>query len=382
MPRSAATRHGPVRWWLEERATPSLEALIDDPDRVVEGPTSVARARTGRKRFYRIAGGEGQPALLVKVFRPPSLGARLLGRVRPSKARREARVARQVAARGFDVAAPVAVGEERRGGLPGRSYSVVVERPLRDLRAVLEAPETDTGQRRALVESFAELTRRLHDAGVDQDDSSPNNFLVAPDGRWVLIDFERCRVGPRLGERRWTLLAKLHRHRLGVSGTDRLRFLRAYLQGGDRARRREAWERIRPAYLRVRRNDARRAGRAAFRAGRHVGRDGDAWCVRGREGARTVRVELPRREARALWRVAHQLERLGLPALRPVRLDSSGVELEARDLAECAPAERDAAIRAARARLAPFGSLDADAEWVMTRDGALLADLRAFRLGR
>jgi len=196
----------------------------------------------------------------------------------------------------------------------------------------------------------------------------------------VLIDFERCRVGSALAEsRRSRLLAKLQRQDLGVSRSDRLRLLRAYLGPGTGApERRAAWERIRSEFQDLRRRDAERAAAGAFQLGRHVGREGSAWVIRGREASPVLRLELSPSDARDVWVRAQQLERLGLPALRPVRLDGGRIELEAPRESPCADAEH--AIERARRELVRFGELAADAQWVLTAEGARLRDPRALRL--
>jgi hypothetical protein len=382
MPRLRSTS-GRVVWWVEGETTPSLEALLADPDRVLSGPGSLARPRTGRKRFWRLSGDGSEPALLVKEFRVTSAGARLRSLLRPSKARREARVARAVQARAFDAAAPLAVGEERRFGAVARSLSVIREREGTDLRALLLDPATPDARRRALVEGLADLARRLHDAGVDQDDFSPNNFLVTRGDAFVLLDFERCSIGaPLQAARRWRILAKLHRHDLGVSAIDRMRFLRRYLgPEASRADRHAAWRAIRAEFLRVRARDARRAARAAFRVGRNVVREGDAWVVRGREGRPVVRLELGPERARDAWVRAHQLERLALPALRPVRLGAGFVELEEpKPAAPPSPARRAALEARATRRFRDYGRFVSKPGWRFAERGALLADPLAFEL--
>jgi tRNA A-37 threonylcarbamoyl transferase component Bud32 len=381
MARDVAEPRGRLRWWVNGERTPLLDAVIAEPDRVLTGPSSVARARVGRKRFYRVASeGEGA-ALYVKVFRVSSGWPRLRSLLRRSKARREARLAREVRARGFEVAAPTAVGEERRHGFVLRSFVVVPEREGHDLRQILSDPALPRERRRELIVGFAELARRLHDSGIDQDDFSPNNFLVDAAGRFILLDFERCRVARPLGARRWTLLAKLHRHDLRVPRTDRLRFLRTYLgPGTGRAERRRAWQGIDAAFWKIRRRDARRAAHAAFRVGRHVGRDGAVWVVRGREKARTRRLELGPAESRRGWIVAHQLERLGLPALPPVRLGPGWLELLEPEPVG-ARGEREEDRRRAARRLERYGRFVRDPEWLAGPEGALLADPTTFRLG-
>jgi hypothetical protein len=375
-------RVGNTSWWLRPDVPPAqralLDTLLDDPERALLGPTSVARPRTGRKRFYRLAAPEGSPALFVKVFGAPAGALAWLGRLRGSHARREAAIAGAIERRGFAAAVPLAFGERWRGVRLGESFSVVSELPARDLRSVLSDRSLPGRRRSAALESFGALQRRLHDAGIDQDDTSPNNFLIDADGAFTLIDFERCRVGHPLGARRWRLLAKLQRHRLGVPRTDRLRFLRGYLgPGTDAAARREAWQHIRAELLRVRRHDARRAAKAAFKEGRQLLRSGASWIARGRESAPLARFALGAREARRVWVLGHQLERLGLPALRPARLDPDGVALVLPDPRGTPAPEQ---IERARRELERFGHFVRVPEWELGVEGALLRDLRAFEL--
>ena len=367
-----------VRWWVEGGTTPGLGALMADPDAVLGRASSVAREQAGRKRLYRVGLGAEEPDLFVKVFTLPGTLARLRYFLRPSKARREAVTARAVALRGFEVAAPIATGEQRSVGVLVRSFSVVPARPARDLETILAEPGLAVDRRRALLDAFARFSRKLHDAGIDQDDTSPNNFLVSDGADFVLIDFERCALldGP-LGERRWTLLAKLHRKGLGVSRSERLRFLRSYL-GPDtgRAQRRHSWTRIQREFTRIRRRHARHAAGAAFKVGRHIQRDADSWSVRGREKLNVIRLELDPRVARTAWIRAHQLERLDLPALRPVRLDPRGVELADPGSTEL-PADSERRTEVALRRFAPYGSFEQPPEWIFTPQ-PLLRNPQAF----
>jgi tRNA A-37 threonylcarbamoyl transferase component Bud32 len=392
MPAYRKLRIGDTSWWIgrdvlqslrPESLRPLLDAVLADPERAVLGPSSVARPRMGRKRFYRIAAQHGEGALFVKAFRAPSGPLALLRSLRRSRARREAEIAIEIERRGFAAAVPIAFGEQRHGPRLATSFSIVRELPARDLRSVLLDDATTAAQRTVLMEKFGELQRRLHDAGIDQDDTSPNNFLVDTAERFTLIDFERCRVGRPLGARRWRLLAKLQRHRLGVSRSQRLRFLRSYLgAGSSAAERRDAWERIRAELRKVRRHDARRAAKAAFKTGRELAHDGEQWIARGRESLPTVRFEMAPDEARRIWVLGHQLERLGLPALRPARLDAHGVALVLPS--SDAPPPAPELIRRAQRQLESYGRFVRTPDWAPTREdgreGAVLRDLRAFEL--
>jgi hypothetical protein len=176
------------------------------------------------------------------------------------------------------------------------------------------------------------------------------------------------------------LLAKLQRHDLGVSRSERLRFLRTYLgEGGARSERREACAKIMRAFFTIRQRDARHATRAAFQPGGRIGREGRTWYVKGREQAPVIRLNLGPARSRAIWTLCHVYERLRLPALRPVRLDDQGVDLQVPELDEHAM-EFHAAVTRARRRFEPYGSFVREPQWALTAGGAVLLTPDAFRL--
>jgi hypothetical protein len=371
-----------LRWWVHGEETPLLRELMADPDRVLASARSVAREQGGRKRFYRVQEPGAGRALFVKVFNLDSPAARLRYFGRRSKARLEQAVATGIRERGFDAALPAAIGEERRAGLLLRSIAAIPELPAIDLRSWFLERDPTPAQRRALLEDFARFNRALHDAGIDQDDTAPNNFLMHADGRFALIDFERCalRARPLPEPRRWRLLAKIFRHQIGVSAAEKLRFLRAYVgpETGAAGRRR-AWLAIRSELARLRRHDARRAGAAAFKLGRHLVREGNVWLMRARRDAPVQRRVLDRARARSAWVRAHQLERLSLPALRPVRLDGTAVELLLPTGArEAAPTPVD--VRVARGKFEACGRFAAEPHWLAADGGAWLTNPECFEI--
>jgi hypothetical protein len=370
-----------LRWWVHGEETPLLRELMADPDRVLASARSVAREQGGRKRFYRVGDFSGRD-LFVKVFNLDSPAARLRYFGRRSKARREQRIAAGIRERGFDAALPAAIGEERAAGLLLRSIAAIPELPAVDLRTWFMERAPTPAQRHALLESFARFNRALHEAGVDQDDTAPNNFLVYADGSFALVDFERCslRSGPLPERRRWKLLAKIFRHRIGVSAAEKLRFLRAYVgPAGGAAERRRAWLAIRFELARLRRHDARRAGAAAFKLGRHLVREGRAWLMRARRDAPVQRRALGEARARRAWVRAHQLERLALPALRPVRLDGASVELLLPPGAKQEPPP-PADVRMARRRFEACGRFAAEPLWLAADGGAWLTNPECFEI--
>ena len=99
--------------------------------------------------------------------------------------------------------------------------------------------------------------------------------------------------------------------------------------------------------------------------------------MRARKGAKTLRLELGPDEAKLCWVRAHQLERLGLPALRPVKLAGNVVELL--DPGTAHPrSPADQVIARSLAALAPYGRFRAPPQWRFTSQGALLANPHAF----
>lgn len=264
-----------VRWWLAEGTTraeaePRIGAALAA---LADGAENLKRGR--RKALYRLdlAGG-GSADSLLKVNHYPK------GRRRASKARRELRAAEAVAARGIATPVPLAAGERREGGRIVACYLLVAILPgVTDLREHLKAGAGTPADRRRLAAGFGRFARALHDAGIDQDDFQPNNFLVrAAPGRepelWM-IDFERTRIARRVSRaRRCRALAKLERETSGTPATLRLRFLRGYASpdAAPAAQARAWWAQIRADAPRLARRDATRLRRNATRPGRRFER--------------------------------------------------------------------------------------------------------------
>jgi tRNA A-37 threonylcarbamoyl transferase component Bud32 len=105
-----------------------------------------------------------------------------------------------------------------------------------DLQRILLDGSRSFPEIRERIRAYGRFARRLHDAGVWQHDFNPTNILTPldPAGRELkVIDFERMKWKSSIsaGERHRSL-AKMNRiPRLGR--TDRMRFLRAYLEGGE-----------------------------------------------------------------------------------------------------------------------------------------------------
>jgi hypothetical protein len=93
-----------------------------------------------------------------------------------------------------------------------------------------------------------------------------------------------------------------------------------------------------------------------------------------------VRRVLDPGRARTAWVHAHQLERLSLPALRPVRLEGAAVELLLPSGArETPPAPLD--VEVARRKLVACGRFVAEPQWLAAEGGAWLANPEVFEVG-
>lgn len=170
-----------------------LGAGIHDPEGLVERSPS---ALVGRGRLASIDLGQGVRAIVRPLLRGGLLG-KVVRRVSfdPRRALSELRVSTEAAARGalvLDVLAAVT-----RPGAIGWRHGLVtreVEGALDLQKLLMASPEGLTRWRG--LKAAGEAVRRLHDAGVDHVDLNLKNILLRPDGRALVIDLDRCRLGP------------------------------------------------------------------------------------------------------------------------------------------------------------------------------------------
>lgn len=261
-----------VGWRLERAEAhelgPRLARVVRDVDR-----GALQNLKSGRrKELYAVELGE-RGAHLLKVNRYPGASG-WWRRLRGSKARREQRIAREIAGRGLPVPLPVAWGERVRGRLEACYLLVPRLADVVDLSVLESDHALSHATRRILASAFGALSRRVHDAGLEQEDFAPNNFLVrlTPLPELFVIDFERARLwsGPVAQEQRLRALARLDRRLPGVSNPERWRFLVAY--AGDTATARVLWRDLASLAPRVARSDLARLRRTTTREGRRVRR--------------------------------------------------------------------------------------------------------------
>lgn len=227
----AEVRHLKLRdgWTVAES---HLESFSDFDEAIRKG--RVISETPGKRTLEVEAGGRVYRA---KIYPRSGLVRRIRSLLHWTKAAHEAAVSIRAVRAGIPCAPVIAAGEREAGSVS------VVERVdgARQLQELLLAPETPRRLRRKLLVDYGRFARRVQDAGLRQYDFNPTNVIM--DGpRMLLIDFERARfLGRPLPEReRLRLVAKMNRVP-GLSKTDRLRFLKGYLDSDarDRARKGE-----------------------------------------------------------------------------------------------------------------------------------------------
>jgi hypothetical protein len=246
-------------------------ASSETPNESVEKLFSRHNAKVGRrKELYKLRSTNGDtPDYLLKVNRYPS-NRRILGRQRISKARHQMAVAEQLAQRGLATPLPLAAGDQHEGGRLAASLLLVpILDDAVDLLQLWLNGELTMVEKHALARDLGSYVRRMHDAGLFQDDFAPSNFLVRRGDPMELfaIDFERAviRSGTSDRARRW-MIGKLDCGMARTSTTDRMRFLRHYA-ASDRDKTRYWWQTVSALAPHLARRDVRRMHANARRGG-------------------------------------------------------------------------------------------------------------------
>lgn len=203
----------------------------------------VVRAMDGRRTFRTEVAGQGY---YVKIHR--GVGWKeifknlLAGRLPIIGAANEWRATRRLAELGVDSLHAVAFGQ--RGGNPACQHSFVITRELAPVVSLenytrhWKKEPPPHALKRALIERVAEMTRRMHQGGINHRDLYICHFLLHLDPppesgklKLSLVDLHRAQMRPRVPARwRNKDLAALHFSSLdiGLTQRDRLRFLRHY----------------------------------------------------------------------------------------------------------------------------------------------------------
>ncbi len=256
-----------IQWISQPGTDPvALEAMLQAVLREGHAP-NLKHGR--RKELYHVRGSNGVQTYLLKVNR--YAGTSYWRHLRTSKAHREFARAQAAAARGIPTPLPLAAGEQRCHGALTACYLFTPYLPeARDLRALQRENKLLAAARHAAVRHLGQLTHRLVESGVFQEDFAPNNILWCGSNETLqLIDFERVRIlrrPLRFRETRW-MIGKLLRELPDISASERMRFLLAFCNG-DRTAARRWWRELEAFAPKLARRDLRRMRRAATSPGR------------------------------------------------------------------------------------------------------------------
>jgi hypothetical protein len=183
----------------------------------------------------RVAFDDPPRELAVKLHRWRGVRGALSDWWYASRAVRARRGLERLTLCGVESPALVAIAERRRAGIVLESFVLSEFRPdARPLPAAFAAGAQPPRRKRALLAALGDLLGALHAAGVDHPDLKPSNLLVGADGALALLDLDALVPPRRLRwRRRVRALGQLEAWSrdlgCGISRTDRLRVLRAYL---------------------------------------------------------------------------------------------------------------------------------------------------------
>jgi heptose I phosphotransferase len=221
--------------WVGRDPFEAVEQLDGQVFRELEGRRTLRTEVTGRGYFVKIHRGIGWPEILKNLItlRAPVLGAR------------QEWLAIQALTRA-QVPTMTAVAFGERGANPAAQHSFIVTEELaptvslEDLSRDWVTSPPVPAFKRALIQRVAEMTGRMHRAGVNHRDCYICHFLLHTDPaptakafRLSLIDLHRAQIRTRV-PRRWRDkdLAGLYFSALniGLTQRDKLLFLRHYFE--------------------------------------------------------------------------------------------------------------------------------------------------------
>jgi len=163
--------------------------------------------------------------------------------VRSSRAKRAFKASLMLRKNGFDAPAVIAMGEYRAGFFDRENFlaTLEVENAKQIHQFIPRGHENLTREqlrdKRELIRAFGRTVGKMHRAGIFHGDLKLVNVLAKQENngwRFFFIDNERTRKFWRLpGWLRLKNLVQLNMARDGISGTDRLRFFKSYLQEND-----------------------------------------------------------------------------------------------------------------------------------------------------
>ena len=213
--------------WKAEGGFDGLYAIEGELYRQAPGRRTLRFLRGDKAYFIKIHGGVGWREIFKNLIalRWPVLGAS-----------NEYQAIRHLHSVGL--AAPRIAAYAKTGCNPATLKSLIVTEEIGASLSLEDSCEEWASRRpafadkRALIAEVAEIARRMHASGVNHRDFYLCHFLRSgADGNLYLMDLHRAQVRPRV-PRRWRVkdIGGLYYSAMdiGLTRTDRLRFIRAY----------------------------------------------------------------------------------------------------------------------------------------------------------
>ncbi|MBI4835141.1 MAG: glycosyltransferase [Planctomycetes bacterium] len=235
----------PIKWVIQDVYLDTDDLPVElDINRMPykQGFESTLLKETRLKRLVRFKTPLGR-SYLIKMYKDIHPFSWLKNRVSGDKAMRDLVLARKISYLGIPNVVPVAVGFNDK--LPWTpKYYIAVTRELENacglnnylsrhpLAAYLPYNQNI---RRRVVKAWGQMAGKIHQRGILQDDFDPNNIVLQFKGGdaefyLFLVDFERVKILKKLLlNQQIHSLAKLSRLSVGINNTDRLTFLKGYL---------------------------------------------------------------------------------------------------------------------------------------------------------
>lgn len=257
------------------------------------------------KRLFRLKPFGSQEQYLMKLYQDGHPFSWLKSLFEGPKASREFKIARKLAYEGIPTVVPLAIGYNKLQEDFPRHHILIShelknscgldkyllrnkhafflpnERLLKETTAA--SLPYNLKLRQEVIIAYGTLAAKIHQKGIIQDDFGLNNMLIqfalpqdksATEFKLYLIDFERVKIYRNLTFRqRVHNLAGLNRIREpNISRTDRIRFLKGYLNTNNKAILAAWLKMISDAGMRILFKDYRRAARVSCRESRSIGK--------------------------------------------------------------------------------------------------------------
>jgi Lipopolysaccharide kinase (Kdo/WaaP) family len=255
------------RWSAAQLGT--LEEAVKRVVRAIDGADGrlYYRSRYAVTYLTEITDGAGNALeLYVKAYDPPRGLVALKQLMRGGRAGNVLRMTRALQRAGFDAPPLLLKGVHAATGRTMLTTARAEGVPLPELIACARGHAT-LARKRALLRALGGEIARLHRAGFVHGDLTPYNiFVVQSDPpRFIFLDNDRTRSGFPAGRRYRQLrnFVQLGRFDLpGLSNTDRLRVVNAYVGGLGRANGRAMARRVARMLAKRRTRDATKDGGA------------------------------------------------------------------------------------------------------------------------